>query len=360
MRRKPGETRDDEDAHRRGRGREPPAVEREGRRARRTAHRGADHPERRATAAPRNRPDVLLRPLSGLADARAAGREGCHWVHSRPLEGDGRSRMARDSRSPKPYGGSDMGLMASSRSCSCECGRVLAPEPLLSTLLLGANAVRLSEKRSNAEGRAPRRSAKRRAHPDRLRPRGAPGASIALCGRDDGHVTNGDACRDHGKQALRARRSHGADQIVVVGPQRRAHPPTPTAFHCSSSTRTPVAVQIQRTEHGRRTQRGPRRVRRASHVDGARSAWLDAGTDLLERVLDQRHARPVRPRWWATSEEAFERTLAYLKEPRTVRRRRSAPSRRCVIARPRCSPSSSLRDRSCARCAFSAVDENPR
>jgi alkylation response protein AidB-like acyl-CoA dehydrogenase len=186
------------------------------------------------------------------------------------------------------------------------CGRVLAPEPFLSTVLLGATAIALGGSEPLQKELLPDVCAG-----DRI-------LALALQerGRFAPYAIETTATRDGGGYRIRGEKlfvldGHVADQIVVT--TRTSGSPGDrdglSLFVLDANTE---GVSVQRTllVDGR----GAARVRfEDAAVDGARIlGGVDVGAEVLDTVLD-RATIGLSSEMLGTFEEAFERTLTYLK-----------------------------------------------
>ncbi len=200
------------------------------------------------------------------------------------------------------HGGSEMGV-AELGVVMLECGRVLAPEPLLSTVLLGSNAIRLSENEALQKDVLPAV-----AEGDRL-------IAFALeeARRFNPYAIETTAESKGGAYAINGSKryvldGHVADQIVVVARTGGASGEREgLALFLVDANASGVSIQRTHMIDGRN----------AAHVEfsdvevGADRMLGDA--DLLDRVLDQATVA-LAAEAIGTAEEAFERTLTYLKE----------------------------------------------
>ncbi len=203
---------------------------------------------------------------------------------------------------PEVHGGSGMGLREIA-IIATECGRVLAPEPLLSTLLLGANAVRLSSNEAVGADVLPAVAAGERL------------VAFALeeTGRFDPYAIGTEAAATEGGYLIAGEKryvldGHTADQIVVVA--RTSGAP---------GDRDGVALVLVDADAGGVD------IQRTTMMDGRNAALVSfSGVEvnadqllgdaaLLERVLDQA-TLVLAAEMVGIAEEAFERTLAYLKD----------------------------------------------
>jgi len=206
---------------------------------------------------------------------------------------------------PESVGGAEMGYGELGVVLG-ECGRVLAPEPFLSTVLLGGNALLLG-------GNEPLQK--------ELLPDVCSGSRI-LClafqeqGRFAPYAVETRAARDGDGFRLRGAKQfvldgHVADQIVAVA--RTAGSPGEreglSLFVVDAGAR---GLTVERTEL-----LDGRNAARVSFedvpVDGARVLGeIDGGAEVLDAVFD-RAAVGLCAEMVGTFEEAFERTLEYLK-----------------------------------------------
>ena len=203
---------------------------------------------------------------------------------------------------PEEHGGSGMGLREVAIIVT-ECGRVLAPEPLLSTLLLGANAVRLSPNEAVGADVLPAVAAGERL------------VAFALeeTGRFDPYAIGTEAAATEGGYSISGEKryvldGHTADQIVVVA-RTSGVPGDRDGVALVLVDADADGVDIQRT----------------TMMDGRNAALVSfSGVEvnadqllgdaaLLERVLDQA-TLVLAAEMVGIAEEAFERTLAYLKD----------------------------------------------
>ncbi len=200
------------------------------------------------------------------------------------------------------HGGSAMGL-AELGVVLLECGKVLAPEPLLSTLLLGANAIRLSDNEA--------------LHKDVLPAVAEGDRVVALALEESGRFDPyGIATRvesgSGGTRITGTKRhvldGHVADQIVVVA--RASGDPGDRdglALYLVDADAKGVTITRTRRIDGRNVAE----VEFEGVEVGADRALGDA--DLLDRVIDQATVG-LCAEMIGTTEEAFERTLTYLKD----------------------------------------------
>lgn len=200
---------------------------------------------------------------------------------------------------PEEHGGSAMGLREIGVIMT-ECGRVMAPEPLLSTVVLGATSVRLSDNEAQRGDVLPAIAAGERLlafaldETGRFDPDVVETAAVAT---DGGFVISGAK-----RYVLDA---HTADQIVVVA--RSSEAAGGLALFLADTDAD--GIEIQRT-----TQidgRNAANVVFANCEVGADRLLGDAS--LLARVLD--HATlALAAEMVGVAGEAFEQTLQYLKD----------------------------------------------
>jgi alkylation response protein AidB-like acyl-CoA dehydrogenase len=206
---------------------------------------------------------------------------------------------------PEGVGGADMGYGELGVVLG-ECGRVLAPEPFLSTVLLGGNAILLGGSEPLQKELLPDVS-----NGDRIlalafqeHGRFAPYAGETSATRD------GDAFRIRGEKQF-VLDGHVADQIVTVARTSGSDGERDglSLFVVDAKAK---GVTIQRTE-----MIDGRNASRISFddvtVDAARLLGeIDGGADVLDPVFD-RATIGLCAEMVGTFEEAFERTLEYLK-----------------------------------------------
>ena len=203
---------------------------------------------------------------------------------------------------PEAHGGGGMGL-GELGVILTECGRVLAPEPLVSTLLLGANAVRLSTNEALQADVLPAVAAG-----DRL-------IALALeeTGRFNPYAIETQATSTEGGYSITGEKryvlnGHTADQIVVVART------SGTARDRDGVALFLVDANIEGIE-----------VQRTTMIDGRNAANVSfAGVqvgedrllgdaDLLDQALD--HATVgLAAEMVGVADAAFEQTLQYLKD----------------------------------------------
>lgn len=197
------------------------------------------------------------------------------------------------------YGGSNMGLRELG-VIMFEAGKVLAPEPLLSTLLMGANAVRLSGNDALKSNVLPAVVAGERIvtlafeesgrfSPFNLKTQAQKqGAGFSISGEKI-HVLDG----------------HIADQIVVSA-KKTSDLGGPALFLIDANT---DGITVQRT-----TMMDGRNVARITFTDvKVASENILGGPELLERVIDQATMGLV-AEMVGMADETFERTVEYLKD----------------------------------------------
>jgi alkylation response protein AidB-like acyl-CoA dehydrogenase len=187
-----------------------------------------------------------------------------------------------------------------------ECGRVLAPEPFYSTVLLGGGAIALGGSEPLQKELLPDLCRGDRIATLAVQERGrfAPYAVETTATRD------GDGFKVHGEK-LFVPDGHVADQIVVVA-RSAGSPGERDGITLLVLDANAKGVSVERTllMDGRNAARV--RFEDAS-VDGARLLGsVDAGAELLDTVLD-RATIGLASEMLGTFEEAFERTLTYLK-----------------------------------------------
>lgn len=197
------------------------------------------------------------------------------------------------------YGGSNMGLRELG-VILFESGRVLAPEPLLSTLLMGANAVRLSDNDALKEDILPAViSGDRivglafeetgRFDPFRIETKAKPQSDGFLITGEKVHVIDG----------------HVADQIVVSA--RNSTTSEDILLLLVDAKSEGIAIQRTTMMDGRNASRI-----KFSNVQVGQANVL-GGAKLLERVIDQATMGLI-AEMVGIADETFERTLEYLKD----------------------------------------------
>ncbi len=200
------------------------------------------------------------------------------------------------------HGGSDMGL-GELGVVLHECGRVLAPEPLLSTLLLGANAIRLGDNEALQKDVLPAV-----AEGDRI-------VAFALeeSGRFDPYGVATRAESAGGGHTITGTKTHVldahvADQIVVVARTAGdAGDREGLALFLVDANAKGVSITRTRRIDGRNAA--------LVELDGVEvgADRMLGGSDLLDQVIDQATVG-LAAEMIGTAEEAFERTLTYLKD----------------------------------------------
>ncbi|MCP5039607.1 MAG: acyl-CoA dehydrogenase [bacterium] len=206
---------------------------------------------------------------------------------------------------PEAFGGADMGYGELGVVLS-ECGRALAPEPFISTVLLGGNAILLGGSEPLQKDLLPDVCTG-----DRI---------LAMAFQEQGRFTpyavETRATKDGGGFKIRGEKlfvldGHVADQIVTVARTSGSSGERDglSLFVVDTSA---AGVEVQRTQM--LDGRNAARVRfEDTAVDAARVLGeLDAGADVLDTVLD-RATIGLCAEMLGTFEEAFERTLEYLK-----------------------------------------------
>jgi alkylation response protein AidB-like acyl-CoA dehydrogenase len=206
---------------------------------------------------------------------------------------------------PEAVGGADMGY-GELGIVLAECGRVLAPEPFLSTVLLGGNAVLLGGSEPLQKDLLPELC-----QGDRLlalafqeRGRFAPYAGETRATRD------GDGFRIRGEKQF-VLDGHVADQIVTVA-RTGGSPGDRAGLSLLVVDAGVPGLSVQRTAlvDGRSAARV---TFEDVTVDAARVLGeVDAGADVLDAVFD-RATIGLCAEMVGCFEEAFERTLEYLK-----------------------------------------------
>jgi alkylation response protein AidB-like acyl-CoA dehydrogenase len=206
---------------------------------------------------------------------------------------------------PESVGGADMGY-GEFGIVLAECGRVLAPEPFVSTLLLGGNAILLG-------GNEP---LQKDLLPDVCSGDRILGLAFQEKGRFAPYAGETSATRDGGGYRIRGTKQfvldgHVADQIVVVARTAGASGDRDglTLFVVDSSAQ---GVTAERTEVV-----DARNAARITIDDVAVDASrvlgeIDGGADVLDAVFD-RATIGLCAEMVGCFEEAFERTLEYLK-----------------------------------------------
>lgn len=206
---------------------------------------------------------------------------------------------------PEGVGGADLGY-AELGVVLEECGRVLAPEPFLSTVLLGGNAILLGGSEPMHKELLPEVCSGDRILALALQEQGrfAPYAIRTSASRD------GDGFRIRGRKQF-VLDGHVADQIVIVARTAGSAGERDGLSLFAVDADAP-GLSIQRTEmlDGRNA---ARITFDDTPVDAARVLGeIDGGADLLDAVLD-RATIGLCAEMLGTFEEAFERTLEYLK-----------------------------------------------
>jgi len=207
---------------------------------------------------------------------------------------------------PEDLGGAGMGYGELAAVLE-ECGRVLAPEPFVSTILLGGNAILLGGNESLKK--------------ELLPPVCSGDCLLAMAFQEQGrfapYAVATRAARASDGYRIEGRKqfvldAHVADRLVVVA--RTAGEPGDRdglTLFAIDPTETGVTVRRNAMMDGRN----------AADVtfDAVPAAaaqvlgQVDAGAELLDAVFD-RAAIGLSAEMLGTFEEAFERTLAYLKE----------------------------------------------
>ena len=206
---------------------------------------------------------------------------------------------------PEALGGADMGY-GELGIVLAECGRVLAPEPFISTVLLGGNAILLGASEPLRKEVLPGVCSGDHILAFALQESGrfAPYAVEMTAARD------GDGFRIRGEKQF-VLDGHVADQVVTVARTAGSAGERDglSLFVVDANAK---GVSIQRTEliDGRNAARltFDDAMVDAAHVLGE----IDGGADLLDAVLD-RATIGLCAEMLGSFEEAFERTLEYLK-----------------------------------------------
>jgi alkylation response protein AidB-like acyl-CoA dehydrogenase len=206
---------------------------------------------------------------------------------------------------PEAVGGAEMGY-GELGVVLAECGRVLAPEPFISTVLLGGNAILLG-------GSEP---LQKELLPDVCSGERILSLAFQEHGRFAPYATRTSATRDGDGFQIRGEKQfvldgHVADQIVTVARTAGGAGDRDglTLFVVDAKA---AGVSIQRTEmiDGRNA---ARITFDAATVDTTRVLGeIDAGADILDAVFD-RATIGLCAEMLGSFEEAFERTLEYLK-----------------------------------------------
>jgi len=206
---------------------------------------------------------------------------------------------------PETVGGAEMGSGELGVVLE-QCGRVLAPEPFLSTVLLGGGAIRLGGNEPLQKELLPEVCTGERILALALQERGrfAPYAIETRAKRD------GDGFRIHGEK-LFVLDGHVADQIVVVA-RSSGDPGERDGLSVFVLDASAPGVSRERSQLVDGRNAASVRFEDAP-VDASRVlGTIDAGADLLDAVLD-RATIGLCAEMLGTFEEAFERTLTYLK-----------------------------------------------
>lgn len=206
---------------------------------------------------------------------------------------------------PEAVGGAEMGY-GELGVVLAECGRVLAPEPFLSTVLLGGNAILLGGSEPLQKELLTEVCSGDRILSLAFQEQGrfAPYAVSTTAKRD------GDGFRIRGEK-LFVLDGHVADQIVVVARTAGGSGERDGLSLFVLDTNTP-GVEIERTEMVDGRNAAQVRFEDAA-VDAARLLGeVDGGADVLDPVFD-RATIGLCSEMLGSFEEAFERTLEYLK-----------------------------------------------
>ena len=206
---------------------------------------------------------------------------------------------------PEGVGGADMGY-GELGVVLAECGRVLVPEPFLSTVLLGGNAILLGGSEPLQKELLPEVCSGDRILAMAFQEQGrfAPYAVETAAARD------GDGYKIRGEKRF-VLDGHVADQLVTVARTAGSSGDRDGLSLFVVDAGAP-GVSIQRTEMIDGRNAALVRFDDAA-VDAARVLGeIDGGADLLDRVFD-RATIGLCAEMLGTFEEAFERTLTYLK-----------------------------------------------
>jgi alkylation response protein AidB-like acyl-CoA dehydrogenase len=207
---------------------------------------------------------------------------------------------------PEEFGGAGMGH-AELGIVLEECGRVLAPEPFLSTVLLGGNAILLGGSGPLQKDLLPGVCSGDRILAMAFQEQGRfnPHAIATRAERD------GDGYRIEGQYQF-VLDAHVADQLIAVARTsgKRGDPAGLSLFAVDANA-SGISIQRNQMVDGRNaadvTFAGV--VVPADRVLGQ----IDAGAELLDAVLD-RACIGLSAEMFGSMEETFERTLAYLKD----------------------------------------------
>jgi alkylation response protein AidB-like acyl-CoA dehydrogenase len=207
---------------------------------------------------------------------------------------------------PEEFGGAGMGYGELGAMLE-ECGRVLAPEPFVSTLLLGGNAILLGGSDSLKKDLLPGVC-----NGDRIL-----AMAIQEQGRFDPYAVTTRAQRDGEGYRIDGRKQfvldgHVADQLIVVArTSGESGDRGGLTLFVVDADAAGLSVQRNHMLDGRNAAEVT--LEGVSVASERVLGTLDAGAELLDAVCD-RAAIGLSAEMLGTFEEAFERTLAYLKE----------------------------------------------
>ena len=206
---------------------------------------------------------------------------------------------------PETFGGADMGFGELGVVLE-ECGRVLAPEPFLSTVLLGGSAVLLGAKEPLQKDLLPGVCSGERILAMAFQEQGRfdpYGVSVRAARDGEGYRIDGT------KQFVLD--AHVADQLITVA-RTAGDPGDRDGLSVFALDADAAGVTIDRTEMVDGRNAGVVTLESVG-VSGDRVLGeIDAGAELLDVVFD-RAAIGLSAEIVGVIDEAFERTLAYLK-----------------------------------------------
>ncbi|MCP4003479.1 MAG: acyl-CoA dehydrogenase, partial [bacterium] len=207
---------------------------------------------------------------------------------------------------PEELGGAGMGYRELGVVLH-ECGRVLAPEPFLSTVLLGGNAILLG-------GRDPLKKD--------LLPGVCNGERILAMafqerGRFDPYLVSTRAERDGDGYRIDGQKqfvldAHVADQLIVVA-RTSGESGDRNGLSLFAVDAGAKGLSIQRNQMLDGRNAADVTLKGVSVAGERVLGEIDAGAELLDAVFD-RAAIGLSAEMLGAAEEAFERTLAYLKD----------------------------------------------
>jgi alkylation response protein AidB-like acyl-CoA dehydrogenase len=207
---------------------------------------------------------------------------------------------------PEEFGGAGMGYGELGAVLE-ECGRVLAPEPFLSTVLLGGNAILLGASDALKKDLLPGLCSGDRILAMAFQEQGRfiPYAVATRAERD------GDGYRLHGHKQF-VLDAHVADQLVIVA-RTSGEPRDREGLTLFTIDAGAEGLSIQRN-HMVDGRNAAEVTLDGVSVSGERVLGRpDAGAELLDAVFD-RAAIGLSAEMLGIFDEAFERTLAYLKD----------------------------------------------